>query len=127
MIKFNEAQAIRKTYDQIVKRLKDERVNFGARARGSAEEYGRRCGGRVASLVSIDVQVDHAFTNFDRAGRALPPPTAFFCCASRLRIFAHPWAQVDALSPNDNPHADALSMPAPKHLGRASTARQLGS
>mmetsp|Transcript_26634 Transcript_26634/g.58382 ORF Transcript_26634/g.58382 Transcript_26634/m.58382 type:complete len:567 (+) Transcript_26634:272-1972(+) len=28
MIKFNEAQAIRKTYDQIVKRLKDERVNF---------------------------------------------------------------------------------------------------
>lgn len=30
MIKYNEAQSIRKTYDQIVKRLKEERVNFGA-------------------------------------------------------------------------------------------------
>ena len=29
MIKYNEAQSIRKTYDQIVKRLKEERVNFG--------------------------------------------------------------------------------------------------
>jgi len=28
MIKYNEAQSIRKTYDQIVKRLKEERVNF---------------------------------------------------------------------------------------------------
>ena len=28
MIKYNEAQSIRKTYDQIVKRLKQERVNF---------------------------------------------------------------------------------------------------
>lgn len=28
MIKFNEAQSIRKTYEQIVKRLKDERVGF---------------------------------------------------------------------------------------------------
>ena len=28
MIKFNEAQSIRKTYDQIVKRLKEERVGF---------------------------------------------------------------------------------------------------
>lgn len=28
MIKYNEAQSIRKTYDQIVKRLKDERVTF---------------------------------------------------------------------------------------------------
>jgi len=27
-IKYNEAQSIRKTYDQIVKRLKDERVSF---------------------------------------------------------------------------------------------------
>ena len=28
MIKYNEAQSIRKTYEQIVKRLKDERVGF---------------------------------------------------------------------------------------------------
>jgi chromosome segregation ATPase len=28
MIKFNEAQSIRKTYEQIVKRLKEERVGF---------------------------------------------------------------------------------------------------
>ena len=28
MIKFNEAQSIRKTYEQIVKRLKEERVGY---------------------------------------------------------------------------------------------------
>ena len=28
MIKYNEAQAIRKTYEQIVKRLKEERIGF---------------------------------------------------------------------------------------------------
>jgi hypothetical protein len=28
MIKYNEAQSIRKTYEQIVKRLKEERVGF---------------------------------------------------------------------------------------------------
>ncbi len=28
MIKYNEAESIRKTYEQIVKRLKDERVGF---------------------------------------------------------------------------------------------------
>ena len=30
VIKFNEAQSIRKTYDQIVKKLKDERLTFDA-------------------------------------------------------------------------------------------------
>ena len=33
MIKYNEAQSIRKTYDQIVKRLKEERVNFDNQVR----------------------------------------------------------------------------------------------
>jgi len=28
MIKYNEAQSIRKTYEQIVKRLKEERVTY---------------------------------------------------------------------------------------------------
>ena len=28
MIKYNEAQSIRKTYEQIVKRLKEERIGF---------------------------------------------------------------------------------------------------
>ncbi len=28
IIKYNEAQSIRKTYEQIVKRLKDERITF---------------------------------------------------------------------------------------------------
>ena len=30
VIKFNEAQSIRKTYEQIVKKLKDERLTFDA-------------------------------------------------------------------------------------------------
>lgn len=33
MIKYNEAQSIRKTYDQIVRRLKEERVNFDNQVR----------------------------------------------------------------------------------------------
>ena len=28
MIKFNEAQSIRKTYEQILRRLKEERIGF---------------------------------------------------------------------------------------------------
>jgi chromosome segregation ATPase len=36
MIKYNEAQSIRKTYDQIVKRLKEERVNFDNQVRATA-------------------------------------------------------------------------------------------
>lgn len=33
IIKYNEAQSIRKTYEQIVKRLKDERITFDNQVR----------------------------------------------------------------------------------------------
>ena len=47
MIKYNEAQSIRRTYEQIVKRLKEERIGFdNQRCRGAhVEGKGSRPGG----------------------------------------------------------------------------------
>jgi len=47
MIKYNEAQSIRKTYEQIVRRLKEERVGFDNQVRlcpGREEDVGMRLG-----------------------------------------------------------------------------------
>jgi coiled-coil domain-containing protein 151 len=40
MIKFNEAQSIRKTYEQIVRRLKEERVGFDNQLVSAADGVG---------------------------------------------------------------------------------------
>lgn len=59
MIKYNEAQSIRKTYEQIVKRLKDERIGFDNQL-GALERQLRQKDKDLEELVLMSHEAQHS-------------------------------------------------------------------